>query len=86
MVKKERERERERHEHSSFTSWPQHCFRQLKYAAGNSIQGERGKKFELFHFKALQVDLRKISQNEIKGKRHRGKDKATLGGVDGIAV
>jgi hypothetical protein len=40
----------------------------------------------LFHFKALQDDLRKISQNEIRQKRHRGKDKATLGGVDGISM
>jgi hypothetical protein len=76
---------KQRNEHSFFSSWPQHCFRQLKYAAGNNIQGE-GEKFELFHFKALQDDLRKISQNEIKQKRHRGKDKATLGGVDGIAM
>jgi hypothetical protein len=50
------------------------------------VTAGREKKFELFHFKALQVDLRKISQNEIKEKKHRGKDKATLGGVDGIAV
>jgi hypothetical protein len=41
---------------------------------------------ELFHFKALQVDLRRISQNEIKQKRHRGKAKVTLGGVGGIAM
>jgi hypothetical protein len=45
-----------------------------------------GGEFELLHFKAPQVDLRKISQNEIKQTRHRGKDKATLGGVDGIAM
>ena len=75
---------KKRHEHSSFSSWSQHCFRQFKYAAGNSIQGGGG--VELFHFKVLLVDLRKISRNEIKQKRHIGKDKATLGGVDGIAM
>jgi hypothetical protein len=76
---------KKRQEHSFFISWPQHCFRQLKYAAGNNIQGG-GEQFELFHFQTLQDDLRTLSQNEIKQKRRRGKDKATLSGVAGIAM
>ena len=49
------------------------------------MKGEEKKHLNCFHFKALQVDLRKILQNEIKQTRHSAKDKAMLGGLAGIA-
>jgi hypothetical protein len=47
------------------------------------MEGEE--KIIWIHFQALQVQLRKILQNETKQKRHSAKDKAIVGGLAGIA-